>query len=244
MTPASIYQIKYTRLYVLYIRTLAHNTPRYPTRPDSRTRTFRITFRDAPPAVRRVTIRKNSRVESSRLESSRSRSPRTSYSRTPHDAQSITTMQVNALFKKSAPAPAKTATKTVKKSAPVKKTVAPKAKPAPVKKVAAKKVAPRKAAPTKVAKGDALAKWYGAWAFADSKEISSRSSRSSRLVSSRRVSSRLVSFVRSIPPVARAGTRSDRTVDANLKIATAGYDKIRRAGGTPDRSIDRIADDG
>jgi len=70
-------------------------------------------------------------------------------------------MQVNALFKKSAPAPAKTATKTVKKSAPVKKTVAPKAKPAPVKKTTAKKSAPRKAAPTKVAKGDALAKWYG-----------------------------------------------------------------------------------
>lgn len=69
-------------------------------------------------------------------------------------------MQVNALFKKSAPAPAKTATKTVKKSAPVKKTVAPRAKPAPV-----KKVAPRKAAPTKVAKGDALAKWYGTYAF-------------------------------------------------------------------------------
>lgn len=76
-------------------------------------------------------------------------------------------MQVNALFKKFAPAPAtKTATKTVKKSAPVKKTVAPpKAKPAPVKKFAAKKVgAPRKAAPTKVAKGDALAKWYGTYA--------------------------------------------------------------------------------
>jgi len=74
-------------------------------------------------------------------------------------------MQVNALFKKSAPAPAKTATKTVKKSAPVKKTVAPKAKPAPVKKTTVKKSAPRKAAPTKVAKGDALAKWYGAYRF-------------------------------------------------------------------------------
>ena len=74
-------------------------------------------------------------------------------------------MQVNALFKKSAPAPAKTATKTVKKSAPVKKTVAPKAKPAPVKKTAAPRAAPRKAAPTKVAKGDALAKWYGAYRF-------------------------------------------------------------------------------
>ena len=72
-------------------------------------------------------------------------------------------MQVNALFKKSAPAPAKTATKTVKKSAPVKKTVAPKAKP--VKKTAAPRAAPRKAAPTKVAKGDALAKWYGAYRF-------------------------------------------------------------------------------
>ena len=86
-------------------------------------------------------------------------------------------MQVNALFKKFAPAPAptKTATKTVKKSAPVKKTVAPpKAKPAPVKKVAAKKkVAPRKAAPTKVAKGDALAKWYGTYddAFPNGKGI-------------------------------------------------------------------------
>jgi light-harvesting complex II chlorophyll a/b binding protein 5 len=71
-------------------------------------------------------------------------------------------MQVNALFKKSAPAPAKTATKTVKKSAPVKKTVAPKAKPV---KKSAPRAAPRKAAPTKVAKGDALAKWYGAYRF-------------------------------------------------------------------------------
>ena len=62
-------------------------------------------------------------------------------------------MQVNALFKKSAPAPAKTATKTVKKSAP------------------------RKAAPTKVAKGDALAKWYGAYRFVRFVGFSRRSTR-------------------------------------------------------------------
>ena len=97
-----------------------------------------------------------------------------------------TTMQVNALFKKAAPAPAKTA------SAPAKKSLfggfgakkAPAATPAPaktVKKTAAKPAAvkkptpakkptavrkptttTRKAAPSKAsAKGDS--KWYGAW---------------------------------------------------------------------------------
>lgn len=98
----------------------------------------------------------------------------------PAHPTTTTTMQVNALFKKAAPAPAKT------KSAPAKKSLfgakkAPAAKPAPattVKKTAAKptttvvkKPTPvvrkattttRKAAPSKAsAKGDS--KWYGAW---------------------------------------------------------------------------------
>ena len=63
-------------------------------------------------------------------------------------------MQVNALFKKAAPAPAKTVKKTaakpVVKATPVKKATAPVKKATTV----------RKAAPSKVAaKGDS--KWYG-----------------------------------------------------------------------------------
>ena len=88
-------------------------------------------------------------------------------------------MQVNALFKKAAPAPAKTAapakksllgakkaaaapapakTKTVvKKTAPAKKTV--------VKKAPVKKATPvvRKAAPSKIAAKGGDSKWYGTW---------------------------------------------------------------------------------
>jgi hypothetical protein len=70
-------------------------------------------------------------------------------------------MQVNALFKKAAPAPAKTVKKTaakpVVKATPVKKATAPvKKATAPVKKA----TTVRKAAPSKVAaKGDS--KWYG-----------------------------------------------------------------------------------
>jgi hypothetical protein len=87
-------------------------------------------------------------------------------------------MQVNALFKKAAPAPAKTAApakkslfgakkaaaapapaKTVvKKTAPVKKTVT-------AKKPAVKKATPvvRKAAPSKIAAKGGDSKWYGTW---------------------------------------------------------------------------------
>ena len=88
-------------------------------------------------------------------------------------------MQVNALFKKAAPAPAKTAApakksllgakkaaaapapakaKTVvKKTAPAKKTV--------VKKAPVKKATPvvRKAAPSKIAAKGGDSKWYGTW---------------------------------------------------------------------------------
>lgn len=140
-------------------------------------------------------------------------------------------MQVNALFKKSAPAPAKTATKTktVKKSAPVKKTVAPKAKPAPVKKVAAKKVAPRKAAPTKVAKGDALAKWYGTYAFPE-KESFMRSI--DRVLSRFSFKECRRSFV--------VRLRRDRIGNSAMQISkdatarTTRYDKIRTNERTPE----------
>lgn len=146
-------------------------------------------------------------------------------------------MQVNALFKKSAPAPAKTATKTktVKKSAPApaKKAAAPfkkaVAKPAPVKKVAAKKVAPRKAAPTKVAKGDALAKWYGTYAFPE-KESFVRSI--DRVLSRFSLECRR-SFV-------RLRLRRDRIGNSAMQISkdatarTTRYDKIRTNERTPE----------
>lgn len=92
-------------------------------------------------------------------------------------------MQVNALFKKAAPAPAKTASapakkslfggfgakkapaatpapaKTVKKTAAKPKPTTPAKKPTPVRKPT---TTTRKAAPSKAsAKGDS--KWYGAW---------------------------------------------------------------------------------
>ena len=152
-------------------------------------------------------------------------------------------MQVNALFKKFAPAPAptKTATKTVKKSAPVKKTVAPpKAKPAPVKKVAAKKkVAPRKAAPTKVAKGDALAKWYGTYddAFPETESF----------VRSRRVRSLAVLGVQGMPFVfvfVSVFVGSDRKFrDARLKGTRPREeppDTIRYEGTNPRTESKRV----
>jgi hypothetical protein len=77
-------------------------------------------------------------------------------------------LQVNALFKKAAPAPAKKG--TAKKAAPAPKKAAPKKKAAPApKKVAPKKTVVRKAAPVKKssgkpaqAGGDA-SKWYGTY---------------------------------------------------------------------------------
>jgi hypothetical protein len=76
-------------------------------------------------------------------------------------------LQVNALFKKAAPAPAKKG--TAKKAAPAPKKVAPKkAAPAP-KKVAPKKTVVRKAAPVKKSSGKSAqagsdaSKWYGTY---------------------------------------------------------------------------------
>ena len=69
-------------------------------------------------------------------------------------------LQVNAFFKKAAPAKAAPAKKTVKKSAPVKKA-------APIKKAAPKKTVVKKAAPVRKSSGKPsqaggdLAKWYG-----------------------------------------------------------------------------------
>jgi hypothetical protein len=78
-------------------------------------------------------------------------------------------LQVNAFFKKAAPAPAKKGATVKKTAAPKKAAPAPKkAAPAP-KKVAPKKTVVRKAAPVKKSSssgaqaGSDLSKWYGTY---------------------------------------------------------------------------------
>ena len=76
-------------------------------------------------------------------------------------------LQVNALFKKAAPAPAKTTKKApAKKAAPAPKKAAPAPKKVAPKKTVVKKVAPvRKSGASPNQAGSDLSKWYGEFTF-------------------------------------------------------------------------------